>query len=107
MITAASISAQIVATLDVNLVLAAQAATLGAMVFSYFNDSFFWVINRMLGITNVKEQVMVWSVPTTIGWAVSLVMLLLAEDRKSTRLNSSHVAISYAVFCLNNHNERT
>src|SRR5437870_7747793 len=25
---------------------------------------------------------------------------LLAKDRKSTRLNSSHVAISYAVFCL-------
>src|SRR5690625_6599162 len=27
-------------------------------------------------------------------------MALLEEDRKSTRLNSSHVAISYAVFCL-------
>src|SRR5207253_6561760 len=26
--------------------------------------------------------------------------LALARDRKSTRLNSSHVAISYAVFCL-------
>src|SRR5437868_9871215 len=25
---------------------------------------------------------------------------LRAEDRKSTRLNSSHVSISYAVFCL-------
>src|SRR5690625_5449156 len=25
--------------------------------------------------------------------------ILLCEDRKSTRLNSSHVAISYAVFC--------
>src|SRR5207253_3774766 len=25
---------------------------------------------------------------------------LAAKDRKSTRLNSSHVAISYAVFCL-------
>src|SRR3989442_7667701 len=25
---------------------------------------------------------------------------LVAEDRKSTRLNSSHVRISYAVFCL-------
>src|SRR5690625_2172379 len=24
----------------------------------------------------------------------------MGEDRKSTRLNSSHVAISYAVFCL-------
>src|SRR5215510_14894016 len=27
-----------------------------------------------------------------------------AEDRKSTRLNSSHVAISYAVFCLKKQN---
>src|SRR5690625_6029152 len=26
--------------------------------------------------------------------------LTVPEDRKSTRLNSSHVAISYAVFCL-------
>src|SRR5690625_6715240 len=26
--------------------------------------------------------------------------VLLDQDRKSTRLNSSHVAISYAVFCL-------
>src|SRR5437870_10667725 len=26
--------------------------------------------------------------------------LLFRRDRKSTRLNSSHVAISYAVFCL-------
>src|SRR3989442_6037507 len=27
-------------------------------------------------------------------------MLLVPTDRKSTRLNSSHVRISYAVFCL-------
>src|SRR5690625_6607520 len=27
-------------------------------------------------------------------------VLSYSEDRKSTRLNSSHVAISYAVFCL-------
>src|SRR5690625_6209227 len=26
--------------------------------------------------------------------------VILIKDRKSTRLNSSHVAISYAVFCL-------
>src|SRR5690625_6831191 len=26
--------------------------------------------------------------------------IILPRDRKSTRLNSSHVAISYAVFCL-------
>src|SRR5699024_11720860 len=27
-------------------------------------------------------------------------VILCGEDRKSTRLNSSHVSISYAVFCL-------
>src|SRR5690625_6472363 len=30
------------------------------------------------------------------GW----IFFILKSDRKSTRLNSSHVAISYAVFCL-------
>src|SRR5437870_5851272 len=30
----------------------------------------------------------------------------VAADRKSTRLNSSHVAISYAVFCLKKKNRR-
>lgn len=79
MITAASISAPIVTNIEVNMVLAAQAAALGAMIFSYFNDSFFWVVNRMLGIKEVKEQVLVWSVPTTIAWGVSLVFLLLAD----------------------------
>src|SRR2546430_12835215 len=30
-----------------------------------------------------------------------------ARDRKSTRLNSSHSQISYAVFCLKNNNQRS
>src|SRR5699024_12730612 len=30
---------------------------------------------------------------------------VIAEDRKSTRLNSSHVSISYAVFCLKKKNK--
>src|SRR5690606_42070503 len=33
--------------------------------------------------------------------------LRLARDRKSTRLNSSHVKISYAVFCLKKKKEYT
>src|SRR5690625_5497892 len=32
--------------------------------------------------------------------AIDKIVIKLHEDRKSTRLNSSHVAISYAVFCL-------
>src|SRR6266478_10066148 len=40
---------------------------------------------------------------TAVGRAFELLKpggVLLAEDRKSTRLNSSHSQISYAVFCL-------
>ena len=31
---------------------------------------------------------------------------LIARDRKSTRLNSSHITISYAVFCLKKKKEK-
>src|SRR5699024_12556757 len=39
--------------------------------------------------------------------AVELGQARLALDRKSTRLNSSHVSISYAVFCLKKKNNRS
>src|SRR5258705_4829457 len=38
--------------------------------------------------------------PTTGGVSASFAMLGDIKDRKSTRLNSSHLGISYAVFCL-------
>src|SRR5258708_22727218 len=34
------------------------------------------------------------------GFNLAMAKLVLGEDRKSTRLNSSHQIISYAVFCL-------
>src|SRR5690242_20790321 len=36
------------------------------------------------------------------GWLIAPARIerMLREDRKSTRLNSSHMSISYAVFCL-------
>ncbi len=78
MITGASISAPILTAIpDVNMVFAAQAAAVGSMVFGYFNDSYFWVVNRMLGVTDAKHQMLTWSVPTTLCWLSSLVMLLL------------------------------
>src|SRR3712207_7844341 len=47
--------------------------------------------------------------PTILGWlqVVTALALGVAEavsDRKSTRLNSSHANISYAVFCLKKKN---
>src|SRR5207253_8940533 len=40
------------------------------------------------------------TVPDTFSLACLKSALAWIRDRKSTRLNSSHVAISYAVFCL-------
>ena len=80
MITGASISAPILMNIpDVNMVFAAQAASIGSMCCGYFNDSYFWVINRMLGVKNAKHQMLLWSVPTTLAWASALVMLLICN----------------------------
>src|SRR5437870_7592524 len=35
-----------------------------------------------------------------LNWHIAYQTVMAILDRKSTRLNSSHVAISYAVFCL-------
>jgi gluconate transporter len=70
-ITSASIAAPVLAQVpDVNPLIAAQSAVMGALCFSYFNDSLFWVVNRMMGISDVRKQILVWSVPTTLAWAV-------------------------------------
>src|SRR5688500_19083562 len=42
---------------------------------------------------------------TTTGWA-ELAETVEQIDRKSTRLNSSHLVISYAVFCLKKKKEK-
>ena len=86
MITAASITAPILASIaGVNMLLAAQAACMGAMFFSYFNDSLFWVVNRLMGIVEVRQQMTVWSVATTVLWGIggsclALLNLLFGTD---------------------------
>lgn len=80
MVTAASISAPILAQIPgVNMILAAQAATMGSLFFGYFNDSLFWVVNRMMGINDVKKQMIVWSVPTTIAWGIGGISVILCN----------------------------
>src|SRR5437588_7291187 len=43
----------------------------------------------------------------TLEQLPSAVAIQSSEDRKSTRLNSSHTVISYAVFCLKKKKKRT
>src|SRR5690349_24014511 len=44
----------------------------------------------------------IWNEPVTL---VTSTNTITGRDRKSTRLNSSHVEISYAVFCLKKNNK--
>lgn len=78
MITAASITGPILTQVPgINMLFAAQAAAIGAFIFSYFNDSLFWVVSRMVGMTDVRQQIMSWSVPTTISWATGGILISL------------------------------
>ena len=79
MVTAASISAPILSVLGVNPVFATMSTCMGAMAVGHFNDSFFWVVNRMLGITDTKEQLQTWSVPTIVMWLTGAVLVVAAN----------------------------
>src|SRR5690625_7026477 len=46
------------------------------------------------------DKLLISALPIDATLSLKLLYLSFAGDRKSTRLNSSHVAISYAVFCL-------
>src|SRR5690625_5700049 len=52
------------------------------------------------GTTNHAEAIEVEYDSKVISTVDILRVFFATQDRKSTRLNSSHVAISYAVFCL-------
>jgi H+/gluconate symporter-like permease len=78
MITSASITAPILSEIpDVHMLFAAQAAAIGAFLFSYFNDSLFWVVGKLMGISDVKVHITTWSVPTILSWAVGGVLIAL------------------------------
>lgn len=83
-ITSASISAPIILAANesganVNPTLAALAACIGSLFFSYFNDSYFHVVNRSIGISDTKMQVRFWSISSTIAWATGgLIIIILS-----------------------------
>src|SRR5437667_6052309 len=55
-------------------------------------------------------QIREWTMTSPRGTPLSLDILrdgALTADRKSTRLNSSHITISYAVFCLKKKKKKT
>ncbi|MCF2682900.1 GntP family permease [Faecalicatena contorta] len=77
MTTAASISAPIIIAAGANPLLGAVACCVGSLFFGYFNDSYFWVVNRTLGVSEAKDQLTIWSVTSTVAWAVGVVEVLI------------------------------
>src|SRR5207253_3598202 len=65
-------------------------AALGSQFFRQVG--YLFLATTQPGLAELEER---RALQTSLGVPVERV-----EDRKSTRLNSSHVAISYAVFCL-------
>ena len=77
MTTAASISAPIIVASGASPLLGAVACCVGSLFFGYFNDSYFWVVNRTLGVIEAKDQLTVWSITSTIAWAVGVVEVIV------------------------------
>nr|WP_231554509.1 GntP family permease [Arthrobacter sp. L77] len=78
MITAASVTAPLVGSLGIDPIVAALACTAGSMVFSYFNDSYFWVVTRFAGLDGIAA-LKGWSGITTAVWAGSIPLLFIAN----------------------------
>src|SRR3712207_7360521 len=58
-----------------------------------------YVVDNQLELNEEAKSAGINIIPDC-GLAPGMVSILAMQDRKSTRLNSSHANISYAVFCL-------
>src|SRR5256885_12212203 len=74
-----------------------------------FEGSRNFFVTRFSGVAGAALAVTVIPWPDSLGQRSGCKAGLQGGvgDRKSTRLNSSHLVISYAVFCLKKNNNRT
>src|SRR5256885_12568980 len=68
--------------------------------FFFFNDTATTEIYTFPYTTLFRSPVGAPSFREAVRWGAEVFHALKKIDRKSTRLNSSHLVISYAVFCL-------
>jgi gluconate:H+ symporter, GntP family len=78
MITAASLTAPLLGTLQLDPAVAALGACVGSIFFSYFNDSYFWVVTRFTGLEGTAA-LKGWSGITTALWAAGFFLLWIAH----------------------------
>src|SRR5256885_12380734 len=64
-------------------------------------------LQRAHGWRTSRSPVMSDTLLTLVSVMATRISFSNSSDRKSTRLNSSHLVISYAVFCLKKKNKKT
>src|SRR5256885_5697978 len=67
------------------------------------------LLNNTGGLHNAVEEVLIGAMGVQNAlhlFKKGVLIITPGEDRKSTRLNSSHLVISYAVFCLKKQRKR-
>ena len=77
--TAASLTAPLMSVLSISPLLMSLSCCVGAISFSYFNDSGFWVFNGMFGLTELKAQVRCKTAVSMIMSGVGVLELLIAQ----------------------------
>lgn len=77
--TAASLTAPLMGMLAINPLLMSLSCCVGAISFSYFNDSGFWVFNGMFGLTELKDQVRCKTAISLIMAGIGIIELLIAQ----------------------------
>lgn len=76
MMVAATMSLPLVETLGLDPVFVALICAVGPVGFSHVNDSYFHIISRTLGITELSDQLKIWSMTSTIAWAIGASIIL-------------------------------
>ncbi|WP_373740950.1 GntP family permease [Neisseria sp.] len=79
LITAATLTAPLVPQLGLNPAMVAMSTCAGAVSFSYFNDSGFWVFNGLYGLKDVKDQFMAKTMVSFIGAFSALALVLIVN----------------------------
>lgn len=77
--TAASLTAPLMASIAVSPILLAASCCVGAISFSYFNDSGFWVFNGMFGVNELKDQIKCKTAVSLIMAVTGIVELCLLQ----------------------------
>lgn len=76
MMVAATMTLPLVDSLGLDPVFVALSCAVGPVGFSHLNDSYFHIINRTLGLSELPDQLRAWTVTSTIAWAIGASIIM-------------------------------